>query len=209
MPSCSASARQRGPRGESPRSWYRAGRSSRWSSSTNLGESPACAHEIRTKFGGCAKEVLVDELDSALVAALQADGRLSNRELAARLRVAPSTSLERTRSLRRRGVITGYHAEADLVALGRPVQAMIFVRLRPQSRAVMHGFRDFVAALPETRNGYNITGVEDTLGHVAVPTPQALQDFVLDSLTKRSEVADVRTAVVFEHVHNHVVPPVR
>jgi DNA-binding Lrp family transcriptional regulator len=151
--------------------------------------------------------VLVDELDSALVAALQADGRRSNRELATQLRVAPSTSLERMRSLRSRGVITGYHAEADLTALGRPVQAMIFVRLRPQSRAIMHGFRDFVAALPETLNVYIITGFEDTLVHVAVPTPQALQDFVLDSLTKRSEVADVRTAVVFEHVHNHVVRP--
>jgi DNA-binding Lrp family transcriptional regulator len=149
----------------------------------------------------------MDELDSALVAALQADGRRSNRDLAGTLGVAPSTALERTRALRTRGVITGYHAAVDLGAVGRPVQAMIFVRLRPQSRKIMHGFRDFVAALPETVNVYIVTGFEDTLIHVAVPTPEALQDFVLDSLTKRSEVADVRTAVVFEHVRNHVVRP--
>jgi len=149
----------------------------------------------------------MDELDSALVAALQTDGRRSNRDLAGTLGVAPSTALERTRALRTRGVITGYHAAVDLGALGRPVQAMIFVRLRPQSRKIMHGFRDFVAALPETVNVYIVTGFEDTLIHVAVPTPEALQDFVLDSLTKRSEVADVRTAVVFEHVRNHVVRP--
>lgn len=149
----------------------------------------------------------MDELDSALVAALQTDGRRSNRDLAGTLGVAPSTTLERTRALRTRGVITGYHAAVDLGALGRPVQAMIFVRLRPQSRKIMHGFRDFVAALPETVNVYIVTGFEDTLIHVAVPTPEALQDFVLDSLTKRPEVADVRTAVVFEHVRNHVVRP--
>jgi DNA-binding Lrp family transcriptional regulator len=149
----------------------------------------------------------MDELDSALVAALQDDGRRSNRDLAGALGVAPSTTLERTRALRVRGVITGYHAVADLGALGRPVQAMIFVRLRPQSRKIMHGFRDFVAALPETVNVYIVTGFEDTLIHVAVPTPEALQDFVLDSLTKRPEVADVRTAVVFEHVRKHVVSP--
>ena len=149
----------------------------------------------------------MDELDSALVAALQTDGRRSNRDLAGTLGVAPSTALERTRALRTRGVITGYHAAVDLGAVGRPVQAMIFVRLRPQSRKIMHGFRDFVAALPETVNVYIVTGFEDTLIHVAVPTPEALQDFVLDSLTKRSEVADVRTAVVFEHVRNHVVRP--
>ena len=81
---------------------------------------------------------------------------------------------------------------------------MITVRLRPQSRAIMHGFRDFVAALPETLNVYIIDRRSRTsLVHVAVPTPEALQDFVLDSLTKRKEVADVRTAVVFEHVRNH------
>jgi DNA-binding Lrp family transcriptional regulator len=149
----------------------------------------------------------MDELDSALVAALQADGRRSNRELAAALGIAASTCLERVRALRSRGVLTGYHATADVTALGRPVQALITVRLRPQNRAVIHGFRDFVAGLPETLNVYITTGYEDVLIHVAVPSPDALQAFVLDSLTTRKEVADVRTSVVFEHLRNHVVAP--
>ena len=149
----------------------------------------------------------MDELDSALLRALQADGRRSNRDLARDLGVAPSTSLERMRALRTRHVITGVHAEASLAALGRPVQAMITVRLRPQSRATIDGFRDFVAGLPETCSVFITTGFEDVLVHVAVPTTDALQDFVLDKLTKRKEVADVRTAVVFQHVRNHVVGP--
>jgi DNA-binding Lrp family transcriptional regulator len=161
----------------------------------------------RMKFGRQPEWTMMDELDSALISALQADGRRSNRELASQLGLAPSTTLERVRSLRSRGVLTGVHATVDLAAVGRPVQAMITVRLRPQSRTVMHGFRDFVAALPETMNVYITTGFEDLLVHVAVPSTQALQDFVLDSLTKRKEVADVRTAVVFEHVRNHVVVP--
>src|SRR5690242_2267358 len=131
----------------------------------------------------------MDELDSALLAALQADGRRSNRELAAQFGVAPSTSLERVRALRRRGVVTGVHAAVDLAAIGRPVQAMVTVRLRPQSRSVMHGFRDFVAALPQTLQVFITTGAEDVLIHVAVPSTEALQDFVLDALTKRKEVA--------------------
>ena len=85
---------------------------------------------------------------------------------------------------------------------------MITVRLRPQTRAVMHGFRDFVLTLPETRDVFITTGFEDVLVHVAVASTDALQDFVLDSLTKRKEVADVRTAVVFEHLHNPVVRPI-
>jgi DNA-binding Lrp family transcriptional regulator len=149
----------------------------------------------------------MDELDSALVAALQADGRRSNRDLAAALGVAPSTTLERVRALQARGVLTGTHAVADLAALDRPVQAMVTVRLRPQSRAIVQGFRDFVAALPETLQVFVTTGTEDVLVHVAVASTQALQDFVLDSLTQRKEVAGVRTEVVYSHVRNHVVRP--
>lgn len=149
----------------------------------------------------------MDELDSAIVSALQADGRRSNRELAASLGVAPSTALERTRALRDRGVLTGVHAEVDLASIGRPVQAMITVRLRPQSREVVQGFRDFVHRLPETLQVFVTTGTEDVLVHVAVGSTQALRDFVLDSLTKRREVAGVRTDVVFDHLRNYVVAP--
>jgi DNA-binding Lrp family transcriptional regulator len=149
----------------------------------------------------------MDELDSALLAALQADGRRSNRELAAQLGVAPSTSLERVRALRGRGVITGIHASVEPAAIGRPVQALVTIRLRPQSRAVIHGFRDFVAALPETIQLFVTTGPEDVLVHVAVSSTDALQDFVLDALTKRKEVAGVRTEVIFDHRRNHVITP--
>jgi DNA-binding Lrp family transcriptional regulator len=149
----------------------------------------------------------MDELDSALVAALQADGRRSNRELAAQLGVAPSTTLERVRALRARGVLTGTHATVDPAAIGRPVQALVTVRLRPQSRQVIHGFRDFVATLPETIQLFVTTGPEDVLVHVAVPSTEALQNFVLDALTKRKEVAGVRTEVIFDHGRNHVLTP--
>ncbi|WP_422744735.1 Lrp/AsnC family transcriptional regulator [Mycobacterium sp. WMMD1722] len=149
----------------------------------------------------------MDELDSAILAVLQADGRRSNRELAAQLGVAPSTALERVRALRQRGVLTGVHYVADPARLGRPVQAMVTVRLRPQSREIVQGFRDFVVRLPETLQVFVTTGTEDLLVHVAVPSTEALRDFVLDSLTTRREVAGVRTEVVFDHVRNHVVPP--
>lgn len=149
--------------------------------------------------------IVLDELDSAIVAALQADGRRSNRDLAASLGVSPSTTLERVRALRNRGVLTGVHASVNLTALGRPVQAMITVRLRPQSRQAVQGFRDFVITLPETLQAFVTTGSEDLMVHVAVQSTEALRDFVLDSLTKRREVVGVRTEVVFDHIRNHVV----
>ncbi|WP_246182882.1 Lrp/AsnC family transcriptional regulator [Mycolicibacterium grossiae] len=84
---------------------------------------------------------------------------------------------------------------------------MVTVRLRPQSRQIVQGFRDFVAQLPETLQVFVTTGAEDVLVHVAVASTEALRDFVLDALTTRREVAGVRTDVVFDHVRNHVLPP--
>jgi DNA-binding Lrp family transcriptional regulator len=55
----------------------------------------------------------VDELDSAIVALLQEDARQSNRDIARKVGIAPSTCLERIRLLRERGVIRGYHADID------------------------------------------------------------------------------------------------
>ncbi|HEV7979010.1 Lrp/AsnC family transcriptional regulator [Amycolatopsis sp.] len=67
----------------------------------------------------------MDELDSAIVRELQEDARQSNRDIARKVGVAPSTCLERTRLLRQRGVIRGYHADIDLAALNRGVQALV------------------------------------------------------------------------------------
>jgi DNA-binding Lrp family transcriptional regulator len=123
------------------------------------------------------------------------------------LGVAPSTTLERVRALRARGVLTGVHATVDLAKIGRPVQAMVTVRLRPQSRQTVQDFRDFVMTLPQTLQVFVTTGTEDLLVHVAVPSTEALRDFVLDSVTRRREVAGVRTDVVFDHLTNHILTP--
>jgi DNA-binding Lrp family transcriptional regulator len=76
----------------------------------------------------------IDDLDRRILAELQDDARQTNRELAAAVHVSTSTSSERVRALRAEGVIRGYHADVALEALGRHVQALIAVRIRPPSR---------------------------------------------------------------------------
>ena len=144
----------------------------------------------------------MDAVDQAILRRLQRDGRQTNRDLAEAVGVAPSTALERTRGLRMRGVITGFHAAVDPAALGRSVQALIGVRIRPQSRETIESVRDGVARLPETLSVFVVTGNEDILIHVAVPDTPYLRDFVLDRLARRKEIVDVRTTVVYEHVHS-------
>ncbi len=150
----------------------------------------------------------VDELDSAILRELQANARRSNREVAAAVGVSPSTALERTRELHRRGIIRGAVLDIDLAAVGRPVQALVAVRIRPPSRPVIEGFRDWVSGLPETLGVFVTSGTEDFIVHVAVADNESLYAFVIDRLTERREVADVRTSVVYEHLRSHeVIPP--
>jgi DNA-binding Lrp family transcriptional regulator len=149
----------------------------------------------------------LDAIDSALLALLQNDGRRTNRELATMLNIAPSTCLERMRSLRRRGLIVGYHAQVDLAAIGRPLQALIAVRVRPPNRAVIDGFRAFVEELPEVLSVFVVSGGDDFLIHVAVKDTDQLQALVLDKLTRRKELADVRTSLVYEHLRKTEIAP--
>lgn len=149
----------------------------------------------------------LDELDRHLVAALQNDARQTNRDLAESAGVAPSTSLDRVRSLRDRGVIRGYHADIDLGAIGRGVQALVAVTIRPPSRHNIESFRDWAVGLPETVGVFVVSGGDDFLVHVAVPDTDALYAFVIDRLTERAEVADVRTSVVYDHLVSRPVTP--
>jgi DNA-binding Lrp family transcriptional regulator len=147
----------------------------------------------------------MDETDRRLVALLAADARMPNNALADAVGIAPSTCLGRVRSLRERGVIRGYHADVALEALGRRVQALIAVRIRPPSREHIEAFRDWAGGLPETVGVFVVSGGDDFLLHVAVPDTDALYAFVIDRLTERREVADVRTSVVYEHIRRPVL----
>ena len=149
----------------------------------------------------------LDDLDTAILAQLQSDARRSNRDVAAAVGVSPTTALDRTRAMRDRGVITGASLDVDLAAIGRPVQALIAVRSRPPSRRNIETFRDWVSGLPDTLGVFVTSGNEDFLVHVAVADNDSLYAFVIDRLTERPEVSDVRTSVVYEHLRKRGIAP--
>ncbi|KAA0931862.1 MULTISPECIES: Lrp/AsnC family transcriptional regulator [Streptomyces] len=149
----------------------------------------------------------MDELDTAIVRHLQADGRLSNRALAEKLGIAPSTCLERTRLLRSRGVIRGYRAEVDLRALNRSVQAMVFTQVRPLRRDVVAAFEQSVTRLPEVVSVYTMAGSDDFLVHVTAQDIDHLHAFLLDQFTDRREIVGFRTSIIFQHLTNPVLEP--
>jgi DNA-binding Lrp family transcriptional regulator len=146
----------------------------------------------------------MDELDSAIVQELQRDARQTNRELARRLGIAPSTCLERVRLLRARGVIRGYHAEIDPSALNRRVEAFVSARLRPLNRDVIDSFKAALIKLPEVSAVYVLAGDEDFLVHVTAQDLDHLHAFLIDRLSQRREVVTFRSQIVFQSARKQV-----
>jgi DNA-binding Lrp family transcriptional regulator len=104
------------------------------------------------------------------------------------------------RSLRERGVIRGYHADIDPAAFGRPLQAMIAVRLQSHARGHINEFVAKVAELPEVLNVFFLGGADDFLIHIAATSTQNLRDFVVVNLSGNPDVALTETNLIFEHV---------
>jgi DNA-binding Lrp family transcriptional regulator len=149
----------------------------------------------------------LDETDHEILRLLQNNARISNKELAAKVQVAPSTCLERVRRLRERGVIRGFHADVDPVLLGRATQALIAIRLRVHTRHLIDDLYRHLLALPESLTVLHVSGADDYLVHVAVGDTEHLRTLVLDQLTARPEVEHVETRLIFEAVRKGAIEP--
>jgi DNA-binding Lrp family transcriptional regulator len=141
----------------------------------------------------------IDPTDRAILEILGDDARITNQGLAERVGVAPSTALARLRSLRERGVIRGFHAEIDLAALGRPLQALIAVRLAVHAREQIDAFTNAVREVPGVLMVFHLTGVTDYLVWVAAADAQDLREFVVDHLATHPAVAHAETSLIYEH----------
>jgi DNA-binding Lrp family transcriptional regulator len=147
-----------------------------------------------------------DRIDDAILRALQNNARISNKELASEVGLAPSSCLERVRRLQAKGVITGYRASVDPSALGIGLQAFVAVQLATHSRDLVETFRSHLLTRPEVLSVYHMGGENDFLVHVAVRDANHLRDLALDAFTARAEVARIQTALVYENVQPGVWP---
>lgn len=137
----------------------------------------------------------LDSVDRALLLELQNDARQTNKALADKVGVAPSTCLERVRELRARGVIAGFKADVDPAAVGRPMEAIMSIQQGSAQRQATENLLDHVASLPETVRVMALTGTTDFIVHVAVRDMQHLRDLIW-SLIERREVARIQSSLV-------------
>lgn len=138
----------------------------------------------------------LDEIDRKILAELQADGRMTNVELARRVGISAPPCLRRVRSLEEMGFIRGYHADIDARELGFEVQVFAMVRLASQSERDLSAFEALVQGWPLVRECHMLNGEIDFILKCVSPDLPSFQRFLTDQLTAAPNVASVKTSLV-------------
>jgi Lrp/AsnC family transcriptional regulator, leucine-responsive regulatory protein len=140
----------------------------------------------------------IDAINHRILRELQRDGRISNLDLAAAVGLSPSACLRRVQELERSGVIKGYRAVLDPVAMGTGFVAYMTVGLSQHTKAAQVAFERAVARAPEVREVHNITGTREYLLRVEAADLAAYKHFHTDVLGVLPQVNAITTYVVMD-----------
>ena len=138
----------------------------------------------------------LDPIDRQILAELQADGRMTNVELASRVGISAPPCLRRVRGLEEQGYIRGYHADINARELGFEVQVFAMVRLNSQAEADLATFEARCRAWPLVRECHMLNGEIDFILKCVAPDLSSFQGFLTGELLKAENVATVKTSLV-------------
>lgn len=138
----------------------------------------------------------LDEIDRKILAELQADGRMTNVELAKRVGISAPPCLRRVRTLEETGYITGYHAEVNARELGFEVQVFAMVGLDSQAETELRAFEDRCREWPLVRECHMLNGEVDFILKCVAPDLSSFQQFLTGELLTTPNVASVKTSLV-------------
>jgi Lrp/AsnC family transcriptional regulator, leucine-responsive regulatory protein len=151
---------------------------------------------------------MLDDTDKKALHALQADGRLSNVELARRIDLSPPATHARLRRLEHDGYITGYTALLDREKAGFDLLCIIQISLQMHQLEQVEAFRELVRKMPEVLECHHITGEYDYLLKVVLRNRKDLERFVVDRLTPVPGVARIHTSLVLTEVKSTTALPI-
>jgi DNA-binding Lrp family transcriptional regulator len=142
----------------------------------------------------------LDATDWRILKELQANGRITNVELASKVGISPPPCLRRVRALEEAGMITGYFAVLDEKTLGFEVIAFASVGLHSQAESDLQAFENRVLSWPLVRECYMLSGEADFILKCVAPDLTTFQDFIIGELTAAPNVASVKTTLVIRRV---------
>jgi Lrp/AsnC family leucine-responsive transcriptional regulator len=149
----------------------------------------------------------LDRYDRQILDILQAEGRISNQDLADRIGLSPAPCLRRVRALEESGLIKGYRAVLDAKKMGLSLMALIGISMDQHTPERFANFEANVAEIPEVLECLLITGQQaDYQLKVVVKDMDGYQDLLLNKITRITGVTGVHTSFVLRQVHDHPAP---
>ena len=158
---------------------------------------------------GAAHGSALDRFDVAILQALQADARLSNAELAARIGLSAAPTWRRVRWLEEQGYITGYRAEIDRRRIGLGVLAFVRVDAERNNADATRALEDTIRGLPEVVACHHISGAGTFELQVVATDLDAYSRWTMDTLFKLPNVKDVHTSFSLGEVKSGAALPLR
>jgi DNA-binding Lrp family transcriptional regulator len=153
------------------------------------------------------KRAKLDAIDLQILAALQADGRITNVDLSEKVGISAPPCLRRVRALEEAGFIQGYHADLNVKALGFEVTVFAMVGLHSQAEADLQAFEALVGTWPLVRECHMLNGEIDFILKCVAPDLSTFQSFLTGLLTPAPNVASVRTSLTIrQSKHQPGVP---
>ncbi len=148
----------------------------------------------------------LDAIDLKILTELQADGRMTNVELARRVGISAPPCLRRVRALEEAGYLRGYRALLDEKRLGFEVVAFAMVHLSSQADADLTAFEAFVRDQPLVRECWMLSGEIDFILKCVAPDLKTFQAFVSE-LTGAPHVRNVKTSLTLRNAKDAAMVP--
>ena len=146
------------------------------------------------------KDTNRDPLDLAILRSLQKNGRATINEISEAVGLSPSPVARRVRILEDAGVITGYAALIDEVALGYGFSVFVSVKLDKQVDEALAKFEAAISGFPEVVDCWLMTGNRDYLLRIATSGLADFERFLVGRFTKIPGVASIESSIPLRRV---------
>lgn len=149
----------------------------------------------------------MDNKDRQIIRTLQANGRMTNQDLAAKVNLSPSPCLRRLRNLEKSGAIRGYSVKVDAKSYGLPVTVFVRVRLQQHAKETVQNFEAHINTIDQVLECYMMTGLSDYLLRIVVADLDDYEHFVRKHLHPIGGIASMDTSFVYSTVKKTSVFP--
>ncbi len=151
----------------------------------------------------------LDAIDLKLLSELQADGRITNVDLATKVGLTAPPCLRRMRALEQSGVIKSYHADVDPALLGYTITVFAMVSLKSQAEDDLRVFEAHMRSLPDVRECHMLNGEIDFILKIVAKDLQSFQELLTSQLTSAPNVSSVKTSLTIRTAKDEPGVPIK